>query len=70
MGAECSMKLTEVQQLHITGTLEGRKAFSSPAAKLLSPDAAKELVLRNCDANDPEIKFMLECIERLRESSG
>lgn len=46
------------------------KLHSTPALKCLTPEAAKEMLLRHSDINDPEVKFMLECIERLQDSKG
>jgi hypothetical protein len=45
-----------------------RGSYSSPRFRSLSPADARELLLRHSDPNDAEIKFMLECIERLKGS--
>jgi hypothetical protein len=47
---------------------EHRGPYSSPRLKSLSPADARDLLLRHSDPNDAEIKFMLECIERLKGS--
>lgn len=61
------MNRTEIHEPTKVHTLENRKPFSPPGARRLTPDAARELLLRNCDASDPEIKFILACIEKLQD---
>ena len=34
--------------------------------RIITPETAREMLLRHSDPNDPEVKFMLDCIERLR----
>ena len=41
-----------------------------PAFRRLTPEAAKELLLRHDDLNDPEAKQMLHSIEDLRKRDG
>ncbi len=45
----------------------GRTPYSSPSVLRISSEAAKELILRNSDVNDPEVRFVLECIERSKD---
>ena len=46
------------------------KPYSVPGLRRVTPDAAREMLLRHADANNPETKFMLDCIERLRDAKG
>ena len=48
----------------------GPKSYSAPELTRLTPDVAREMFLRHDEADDPEIKFMLDCIERLRYPKG
>ena len=45
---------------------QGRKRYLAPCLKLLSPGAAKELLLRRADAKDPEVQRILDRIEELQ----
>lgn len=63
------MNPTDIHEPAKVHALEDRKPFSPPGARRLTPDAARELLLRHCDASDPEIKFMLACIEQLKSNS-
>lgn len=47
-----------------------RGAYSAPTLKCVTPEAAKQMVLRNSDVNDPEVKFLLKCIENLQNLTG
>ncbi len=47
-------------------TVEGRKPYVAPACRRLTPEAAKEMLLRRADTGDPEVLRMLECIEELQ----
>jgi hypothetical protein len=58
-------------QLQSISALElGPKPYSAPELRRLTQDVAWEMLLRHDEANDPEIKFMLDCIERLRDPKG
>jgi hypothetical protein len=52
--------------MNLTESTGGRSSYSAPKLKVVTPEAARELLLRHSDENDPEIKFMLECIEQLQ----
>ena len=64
------MKISNPQQS--TCVLEPRasKPYSAPGLKRVAPDAARKMLLRRAEANDPEVEFMLDCIERLRDLKG
>jgi len=47
-----------------------RKPYLAPGFKRLSPEAAKELLLRHADAGDPEVQHMLDCIDELLGEKG
>ena len=49
---------------------DSRRRYSSPGLRRLSPDAAKELLLRNSKVEDPEVRLMLELIEKLGDPIG
>jgi|SRR5579872_865112 len=49
---------------------EERKAYVKPAFRGLTPETAKELLLQKGDHRDPEVKHMLQCIEKLLNGSG
>ena len=69
MGGQNSVKSSNQHQS--TNALEpGPKSYSAPGLRRLTPDVAREMLLRHDEANDPEIKFMLDCIERLRDPKG
>lgn len=65
------MESTDVRK-PMTGSegTEVRKPYFAPGFKRLTPEAAKELLLRHADANDPEVQHMLDCIVELREEKG
>lgn len=46
--------------------IEGRKPYVTPGCKRLSPEAAKELLLRHAEASNPEVQLMLHRIEELQ----
>jgi hypothetical protein len=50
--------------------LEGRKPYVAPTCKRVTPDAAKELLLRHGDTGDPEVQHMLDRIEELQKHNG
>lgn len=50
--------------------LKGRKPYVAPAYKRVTPDAAKELLLRHADTSDPEVQHMLDRIEELQKHTG
>lgn len=47
-------------------TVEGRKPYVTPVCRRLTPEAAKEKLLRRADTGDPEVQRVLECIEELQ----
>ena len=47
-------------------TGEGRKSYVTPVCRRLTPETAKEMLLRRTDTGDPEVQRMLECIEELQ----
>ena len=62
------MKSTETTETTRLNPHELRSTYSPPRLKSLSPSDARKLLLRHSDPNDTEVKFMLECIERLKSS--
>ena len=48
----------------------GGKPYTPPGLRCISPEAATEMLLRDSDVNDPEVKFMLQCIDRLQHPKG
>ena len=51
--------------------MKGRKLpYIAPAGKRVSPEAAKELLLRHADPSDPEVQHMHERIEEINKHSG
>jgi hypothetical protein len=64
------MKLGETGQSAAIQSTDSRSPYSAPALRCVTPEAAKEILLRHSDENDPEIKFMLECIEQLQNLKG
>jgi hypothetical protein len=50
--------------------LKARLPYSAPAFKRLSPDEAKDLILKRADAKDPQILRMLDCIDQLQGKKG
>ena len=49
---------------------DGRQPYVKSALRRLTPEAARELLLRHTDLNDPEVKQMLTCIEDLRKRNA
>ena len=49
---------------------QGRKPYVAPTSKRVSPEAAKELLLRHADPDDPEVQRMHESIEEINKHSG
>jgi hypothetical protein len=41
------------------------RAYVAPAVARISPREARELLLRNADANDPAVRCMLDRIEEI-----
>jgi hypothetical protein len=64
------MKLSETGQAAAIQSTDSRSSYSAPTLTCMTPEAAREMLLRHSDANDPEIKFMLECIEQLQNPKG
>lgn len=51
--------------------MQGRKLpYIAPAGKRVSPEAAKELLLRHADPSDPEVQHMHERIEEINKHRG
>ena len=48
----------------------GRKSYSAPGFKRLSPEEAKKLLLERADAKDPEVLRLLARIEEVRGEKG
>ena len=46
------------------------KSYLAPGLARLSPAAAKDLLLRNADAGDPEVQNMLDCVDKLQGEKG
>lgn len=51
-------------------TAKGKKAYVAPACNRLTPQEAKELLLRRADVSDSEVMNMLQCIEKLEKQKG
>jgi len=68
-GGKNSMKSSNQHQ-SISALEPGPKSYSAPELRRLTPDVAREMLLLHDEADDPEIKFMLDCIERLRYPKG
>jgi hypothetical protein len=49
---------------------EGRKPYVALELKRLSPEAAKELLLRRADTKDPEVQHMLDRVAELQGKMG
>jgi len=65
------MKSTDVCKPMTSGQgMKVRKPYHAPGLKRLSPEAAKELLLRHADAGDPEVQHMLDCIGELLGEKG
>jgi hypothetical protein len=47
-------------------TVKTRKPYVAPACSPLPPEEAKRWLLSRADINDPEVRYMLECIEELQ----
>lgn len=50
--------------------LKSRTPYVVPACKRVTPEAAKELLLRHADTSDPEVQRMLKRIEELQKHNG
>jgi len=46
------------------------ESYLAPGLKRLSPEAAKDLLLRQGGADDPEVQQMLDCIDELQGEKG
>lgn len=68
--AETRMNLTDTGQVAAVQSTDSRRSYSAPRLKCVTPEAAREILLRHSDANDPEIKFMLAGIEQLQTPKG
>jgi hypothetical protein len=49
---------------------DGRRPYFSLGMQRLSPEAAKDLLLRNSEVQDPEVSLVLELIERFKDAVG
>ena len=47
-----------------------RKPYVAPACRGLTPEEAKEMLLRHADTSNPEVRRMLECIEELQKKKS
>jgi hypothetical protein len=64
------MNLTDSGQVAAVQSTGDRSSYSAPRLKSVTPEAARKTLLRHSDANDPKIKFMLECIEQFQNPKG
>ena len=46
------------------------KPYAAPDLERLRPAAAKELLLRNAVASDPEVQHVLDCVDELQGEKG
>ena len=66
-----SMNSTDVHQpMKHHQAIETRGPYVAQAIKALTPEAAKELLLRHYDASVPEVLHMLDCIEEMLRKKG
>jgi hypothetical protein len=49
---------------------KGKKPYIAPAYERLTPEQAKQLLLRRADVKDPDVMKMLQCIEDLQKQNG
>ena len=49
---------------------KGPQPYVAPGFKRLSPEEAKDLLLRRADVGDPKVQQMLERIEELQGKKG
>jgi hypothetical protein len=64
------MNLSDTGQAAVIQSPDSRASYSAPGLRRVTPEAAKEMLLRHSDVNDPEVKSMLECIEQLQNPKG
>ena len=65
------MNPTDVQQpMKNHQAIRNRKPYVAPASKCLTPEEAKELLLRHDDPSDPEVLDWLHCIEEMQRKKG
>jgi hypothetical protein len=50
-------------------TTAKKKAYIAPAFSRLTPEEAKDLLLRRADVKDPDVMKMLQCIEELQRKN-
>ena len=63
------MNSTDVDQSPRGAHREKRKPYIPPTCRRVTPEAAKEFLLREADLTDPEVTHMLQCIEELQKAS-
>ncbi len=68
-GTKLSMN-PHVASLEKKSSTKGKKPYIAPAYKRLTPDEAKQFLLRRADVNDPDVMNMLQCIEDLQKQNG
>lgn len=62
----CSMKIDNVSKsCDPTPERHHPRTYAAPAIVHVSPQEAKELLLRNADPNDPAVRQMLDRIENI-----
>ena len=64
------MESTNVEKMNATRKLKIRKPYVAPRLQRISPDAAKDLLLRDADTNDPELRQIIERIDQLHGAKG
>ena len=65
------MESTDVRKPVTSGQwMKVRKPYLAPGFKRLSPEAAKELLLRHADAGDRKVQHMLDCVDELLGENG
>lgn len=51
-------------------TARKKKTYVAPAYQRLTPEQAKDLLLRRADIRDPDVMNMLQCIEDVQRQKG
>jgi hypothetical protein len=51
-------------------TMKVCKPYVAPDLERLSPAAARNLLLQNADASDPELQQVLDCVDELQGEKG
>jgi hypothetical protein len=50
-----------------TNTAKTKKTYIAPSCKRLTPEQAKDLLLRFADIKDPDVVNMLQCVENIQK---